>query len=338
MVENINNIEPIPFDIILLTHGKLELTVESVKAIYAFTRTPFQLIVVDDSTPDLDDGTDLTPLWFEKFQKKHDNVTLLHSEIPYREGNQAFNIGLQHAEHEFVALVMNSVIVEPEWERVALQFLKENPRILNDDGTIKEGGVGVVGLKSLNQWGRIESAGIAMDTSGASGQGCMPVDLQRDHPSHRFTTLYKVEAVQWALAILRKEAVIGNLEEGVFNGFKGMDDIDNCFVVRSKGWDIFYCGYGCGIHKTRATRGSNMKIDIELNRQNRERFYKRWGYWDKYFANTGVKVPEDIIQPGIGVPVKPIRQLPAEAGIPILGVPDKPIMNRAERRRMMKVA
>ncbi len=322
-MEDINKTPPIPFDIILITHGKLELTIEAVKVIYAYTKTPFHMIVVDDSTPDMDDGTDLTPQWFERFQKKHDNVDFIHSDIPYKEGNQIFNIGLQHAKHDFVAVVMNSVIVEPEWERIALQFMKEHPRVLNEDGTIKDGGVGVVGLKCLTPWDRIESAGIAMDEDGIYGPGCKPIDLRRDHPGYRFTTIYECEAVQWALAILRKEAVMGNLEEGLFNGFRGVDDIDNCYVVRSKGWKVFYCGHGVGIHKTRATRGSNAKEDIELNKQNQETFYKRWGYWDKYVAGT----PESS-----RAKEKPRAKEKSRGFAEVY----EPELNRAERRRLAK--
>ena len=43
------------FDILVITHGHLDLTMRCINALYAHTRTPFHLIVVDDSD-------DLTPL------------------------------------------------------------------------------------------------------------------------------------------------------------------------------------------------------------------------------------------------------------------------------------
>ncbi len=248
------------FDVILTTHNNLELTIKSIKALYAFTTVPFHLIVVDDST-------DLTPLYIERLQKEHNNITLIHSSEPYKEGNQLFNIGLKHAKYDFVATVMNSVMVEPDWERVALQFMYEHPE------------VGIVGLKQLLPWGRIESAGIAFD-------GYRPIDLGRDHPGHRFVALFERDAVAWALAILRKEAVNGNLPEGIYHPFKGWDDIDNCFVLREKGFKVYYCGYGCGIHETRATRGSDTEEAINLNKQNCETFCKRWGLWEQYLKST----------------------------------------------------
>ena len=96
MVEDMRKVAPIPFDIILITHGKMEYSIKAIKALYQFTKTPFSLIIVDDSTPDMDEGTDLTPQWVGNWQKTHSNVTFIHSEVPYREGNQIFNAGLQH--------------------------------------------------------------------------------------------------------------------------------------------------------------------------------------------------------------------------------------------------
>lgn len=269
MVSDMVKVAPIPFDIILITHGKMEYTIKAIKALFNFTKTPFHLIIVDDSTPDMDEGTDLTPQWIEKFQKTHSNVTLVHSTTPYKEGNQIFNIGLKYAKHDFVATVMNSVTVEPEWERVALQFLKEH-----ED-------VAVVGLKNLVPLdGRIEAGATFFSNEG------LPLDVYQNHPGHRFSSLVECEAVPWSLAILRKKAVVGNIPEGVYNGFKGWDDLDNCMVVREKGWKVYYCGYGAGYHDTRATRASDTTSNLNLNKQNAEIFYKRWGFWDKYLATT----------------------------------------------------
>ena len=257
-----------PFDIILPTHGNLELTIKALNAIYNYTTTPFQLIIMDDSDPnDPDPSTSLTVPYLKKFQKLHDNITLIHSRKPYKEGNQFFNIGLKEAKHDFVATVMNSVTVEPAWEKVALRFMAEH-----DD-------VGMVGLKTLERWGVIESAGIIFE-------GLFPVDRGHLHPSHRLTSMAEMPAVQWAFTILRKEAV-GILEEGVYHGFRGWDDIDNCFVLRKNGWHIWYCGYGVGYHEAKATRGSNDIENRRHNQENGEIFYKRWGMWDEYQKIVG---------------------------------------------------
>ncbi len=258
-----------PFDIILLTHGKLDLTIECVASIYAHTRSLFHLIVVDDSNPEMDEGTDKTPEWFKRLQVDQQNVTFVHSDIPYKSGNQCFNIGLSHGNHRFVAVVMNSVLVEPDWDIVPIQMLANGPKI------------GVIGTKCLklgwgdNSDGRVESAGVYMHEYA-------PCDMGRDELSHRLLGSYPCASVQWACAFLRREAVVGNLDENIWQGFSGWDDIDNSFYVRYKGWEVWYCGGSICFHRTHATRGSDKIEVLRKNRINGEIFFKRWGYWEKF--------------------------------------------------------
>lgn len=249
-------------DIVVPTHGHLDLTMRCFEALYAYTKLPFHLIVVDDST-------DLTPLYLNQFSKEHNNVTYIHSDILYKSGNQIFNIGLAHCKTPFLATVMNSIRVEPEWEIGALQVMNANPKL------------GIVGFKCLfggeasPQYGNIESNGIKM-------MQYLPCDMGRDLVGHRMSLVYECDAVQWAFAMLRVEAVKGILEEDVFHGFRGWDDIDNCFVVKKAGWQIVACGASVGYHDPRATRGTNSEQGKKENRENGERFYKRWGFWDEF--------------------------------------------------------
>ncbi len=246
----------VPIDIMVPTHGKLELTIDCINSIYAFTKAPFHLIVVDDST-------DLTPLYIRSVQKVHDNLTFLHSDVPYKSGNQFFNIALEHCKTPYLATVMNSMTVEPDWEIIALQLMQNDPK------------VGVIGFKCLFPTGLIESAGIAV-------VNYTPTDIGSYFAGHRQTLVYECLAVQWAFAMLRVEAVKGLLDEDLFNGFKGWDDIDNCFMVRKHGYKVLYDGMGAGYHHPRQTRGDNTEEGAILNLQNAEIFYKRWGYWDMF--------------------------------------------------------
>lgn len=248
-------------DVIMPAHGRLDLTMRSVDCLYRNTRVPFHLVVVDDST-------DLTPLYFEGLKKERPNITYIHSDVPYKSGNQFFNKALEHCTNDYVATVMNSIFVEPEWEIVALNLMEKDPK------------VGVIGFKCLFSFpnthvGLIESAGIDM-------RGCTPIDIGRDYPGHALSFIKECKAVQWAFALLRREAVVGNLAEDVFYGFRGYDDIDNCFVLKSKGWKVYYCGLGVGYHEPRATRGDNSEVAYKENKANAIAFCKRWGFWEEY--------------------------------------------------------
>jgi hypothetical protein len=182
-------------------------------------------------------------------------------------------MGLKECKTKYVATVMNSIEVEPEWEIVGLQLMKNNPKL------------GTIGFKCLYRNYLIESAGIAM-------HNFTPIDLGRDLPGHRLSKVYECIAVQWAFALHRVEAIKGILEENVFKPHRGWDDIDNCFVVKKNGWQIFYCGLGVGIHEPRSTRGDDSLEAYIENRENAETFYKRWGYWDKFLESRQPTVEE----------------------------------------------
>ena len=275
-----NILESIPtkvgIDVYVPTHNRLDLTIGCINTLYENTGSPFHLIVVDDST-------DLTPQWFEALQGEHQNITFIHSTEPYKSGNQMINIALKYGGSPYLACVMNSVRVEPEWEVVALSRLEQDPKI------------GIVGLKTLFgkdtlMPGLIESAGITII-------GFTPFDLGRNYPSHRLTVIYECPAVQWAFCIIRKEAV-GVLPEDIYNGFRGWDDVDNSLTLAKNGWKVLFCGYGVGYHTPKATRGDNSVEEMIASHQNAEIFYKRWGYWDEYQKAQVNKNPLYISVPG----------------------------------------
>ncbi len=256
-----------PIDIILPVHGKPELTIKCVKSLYHYTQVPFHLIVLDDTDASIEQGSyhrvdpaEVTSPYFERLVKQHDNITYINHKTPWKEGNEFFNEGFKHCKYDYVATVMNSITVEPHWETTALQLFEAKPE------------VGIIGFKCLFPWGTIESAGIIF-------QGHVPCDFGRDEPSFRHSDTREVPAAQWAFAMLRKKAVVGNLEEGVFYGHVGWDDIDNCFSVTNKGWKILYCGAGVGTHQPRATRGNDSSDAHKKNVYNSHTFYKRWGFW-----------------------------------------------------------
>ena len=263
-------VAPIPIDILLPVHGKPDLTVKAVKHIFSYTRVPFHLIVLDDTDAAIEHGSmhpvepaEVTSPYFERLSKQYKNITYINHPRPWKEGNEFFNTGLRYCKHDYVATIMNSMAVQPDWETHALQLFEQDPKI------------GIIGFKCLFPTGVIESAGIVFN-------GCLPCDYGRDAPGYYYTDDMEMPAVQWAFAIHRKKALLDNLAEDVFHGHVGWDDIDNCMAVKSKGWKVLYCGHGVGIHTPRATRGSDSLEVTLMNRENAHIFYKRWGFWEKY--------------------------------------------------------
>jgi len=205
--------------------------------------------------------------------KEKDNITYIHSDKAYKSGNQIFNIGLKNCKTPYMATVMNSIEVEPDWDVAPLKIMQ------------REQDVGTIGMKCLfARNGLVECAGIYI-------HDYLPCDIGRDEASHRLSEIYQCEATQWAFAIHRVKALKGNLTENTYHGFVGVDDIDNCFVLRHKGWRIMECGISIAYHHPRATRGRNDEEGYYLNRENLEVFYKRWGYWED-FHKQNEEIPE----------------------------------------------
>ena len=252
-----------PLDIMVPVHGRKEMTVRCMDALFSYTASPFHLIIMDDTDASIEHGSfhavdplDRTAPYLEKLASVRSNVTYLNLEKPFQTGNQFFNFALRYCKYDYFATVMNSTIVQPEhmvtneqgtfvdrgWETAALQVMEQ----YQDVGTI--GFKCLFPLDAGEHGGKIESAGIGFTKF-------QPMDIGRGMPSHCLTEIAPRQAVQWAFALHRKRAIVGVLDNLLFNGFVGWDDIDNCMVVASKGWKVLYCGHGVGYHSPQGDRG-----------------------------------------------------------------------------------
>ena len=255
-------------DILVPAHAGIQLTVACLNSLYSYTKAPFHVVVMDDAPPD-DYG--LTEQYVTEMQKVKNNLTYIRSNIPWKCGNTFFNAGLRYSRTPLTVTCMNSMTVVPGWETTALQLMKDDPL------------VGSIGFKCLFPNGTIESAGIAFVDH-------LPTDYGRDLPGYWLNEIREAEAIQWAFAMHRRRALEGNLDEDLFNGHVGWDDIDNTLVLKSKGWKIMYCGHGAGVHQPRATRGSASMEAAKMNQENGRTFYKRWGLWDSFIEGSKMDV------------------------------------------------
>jgi GT2 family glycosyltransferase len=240
-------------DIIIPTHNKLEMTIQCLKRLYTFTSIPFRVFLIDDSD-------DETPIWIENHKDEFPALNYVRPDNgqKFKCGNEIINLGLQISTSPYVAHICNSVLVEPQWVDMAIELIK-----LHKD-------VGVVGFKLLLPSSfLIEHAGIGMGD-------VVPVDMGRGELSHHHTYIKERDAVAWSMVLLRREAVEGNLEENIYHGFKGWDDIDNCLVIHEKGWKVLYCGAGAGVHYAHYTRAGKGQEDRDKVYDNMRVFIKRW--------------------------------------------------------------
>ena len=94
-------------------------------------------------------------------------------------------------------------------------------------------------------------------------------------PAHRWTHIREVDAVGWAVALFRREA-IGVLDEDYYIGFRGVDDTDNCLEMHDRGWKIMYNGFGAAYHILGSSASLTEKATRETN-ENIRRFRRKWG-------------------------------------------------------------
>ncbi len=263
-------------DIILATHNKIEMTIHAVQALYNWTKVPFRLIVIDDST----DGGQ-TELYFKNLKKEmgeEDNVTFVHSKEQFKNGNQIINKGMKEANGEVVTYLGNSTWVEPEWLEAGISMMD------------KEEDVAIMGFKLVRPNGTLEHAGIYWTPD-------MPhhYNYGANEAAHRYTHIREVDIVGFALCLLRKSAFPDGLDEKSYNGFAGYDDLDNCLSAKKRGWRILYCGLGTAIHLEGATRSKGSDEYATKVEENRQTFLNRWGGTDKA---KGSAVMDRVIKQG----------------------------------------
>lgn len=295
-------IEKAAMDILVPAHGKVGLSIECIEAIYNFTQAPFHLVFLNAAPAD-DYG--MTESYIRGLQGRYNNITYCRNNQPdWKCGNTFFNVGLKYSKTDITVTCMNSMTVVPGWEATALRLMEADPLI------------GSIGFKCLFPSGLIESAGLVF-------VGNLPTDYGRDMPGHWCCDIREAECVQWAFAMHRRRAIEGNLPEDIYNGHVGWDDIDNNFILKSKGWKIVYCGQGAGVHKPRATRGSNSMEAARKNQENGRIFYKRWGLWNQFIEGGKMDVRNVLsheTKAELGTQVNRIQMLQqlareAEAGI-----------------------
>ncbi len=239
------------FDVFLITHNHLELTINCVEALYKNTDdSPFRLTVLDDST-------DLTPEYFKRLSKEKDNIQYLNPGRPFKNVDEMYNLGLANTDCPFVVVLNNSGMVERGWIGSALAIMKKDAKI------------GVVGFKVV-KWptGVIENAGVLLYGGEVRSIGL-------DEPGHRYSFIYKVDAVGTSTCLFRREAIKDGFDWSYYLPFGGFEDIDYCLSLKQKGWEIVYCGYGAVYHDGARTRRQDPAFWDKFN-ENKRRFQLRW--------------------------------------------------------------
>jgi len=109
--------------IVIATYNKLEYLEPCIRDIYNSTQVPFELIVVDNGSPQENIMNFLIP-----FSQEHDNFSYVHSDE-----NKGFaggyNMGVEKARGEYICVLNNDTLVTEGWLSKMIGHLKNNPNM-----------------------------------------------------------------------------------------------------------------------------------------------------------------------------------------------------------------
>jgi len=233
-------------------------------------KIPLEIIVVDNNS---NDGT----IEFIKENYPDVNVVANKENLGY---SRAVNIGLRSTASKFYLVINPDIIVLPGAIEIMLNYMIKNPK------------VGIAGCKLFNEDGSLQfSVRRFLDLRTylyrfTPLRGLMAGSaLERrylmqewDHNDNR-----RVDWVLGGCMIVRKNAMdeVGLMDEKIFMYF---DDVDWCYRMWSRGWQVAYVGEAGMIHKHERTSANKI-----FNRATREHFKSLF-----YFLwKVGLRVPKD---------------------------------------------
>ena len=233
--------------VVMVTYGALDLALESIAALVEQTEPTFELVVVDNASPD---GTG------ERLARKIEGARIILNKQNVGFGRAA-NQGAQAARGPLVCHLNSDAMVRPGWLPPLVESLEDPsvgavvPLILNRDGTVQEAG------------SVIDSAGWAL----ALGAGGSARWLDQ-----RFRREIDYGSAACMLVRARDFAAIGGFNPIYGAGY--YEDADLCFQLRAHGLRTIFEPRSQVVHVRFGS--SSPERARELVQQNRLLFFDHW--------------------------------------------------------------
>lgn len=251
--------------IIILALNQLEHTKKCVESLVAFTRDPFELILVDNGS------TDATAEYFAKLRSLHGNIKVITNR-----GNRGFaggnNQGLAIAQGEVLVLLNNDTIVTPGWlEGLTAPLLAD---------------------KSIGLTGPVSNR--------VSGAQQIPTSYADDEAMLQFARTWTAQSagqiqsanrlVGFCLAFRRDVLeAIGGLDEKFGSG--NFEDDDFCLRAKFAGFSS-RIARGVFIHHTGSQTFKGAKIDYrDAMLRNWNYFISKWQFGATASIERGYPIP-----------------------------------------------
>lgn len=211
--------QDIELSIIILSWNAFDYTYRTISSVHSFTKTPFELIVVDNGSSS-ETVSQLKRLEFKG---------LIHKLILNRK-NQGFakgnNQGFAEANGQYLLALNSDIIVSPHWDGRLINALKKLPKV---------GAVGPmanidIGLQRLKEVGYDEE-GIFNDISEF-------IEFSERHAIENSGRITLVESLGGYCLLLRRNVYehIGGFDEAFEVGI--FEDNDFCFRIQENGYSL----------------------------------------------------------------------------------------------------
>jgi len=227
--------------VIIVNYNGARIIEECLYSLYNQTVSQIEIIVLDNNSNDES---------IQILEKHTDKIKLIksNSNVGFACGN---NIGLSEAKGEFIALLNNDAIANPDWLEKMLQAIQKSRTI------------GSCGCKIISYYDRerMDSAGLLVSIDGLSrGRG-------RDKPVDEYNQYEEILIPSGCAALYRREAIdeVGFFDEDFFCY---CEDTDLGMRLQLYGWKSVYVPEAIVYHKYSQTSGKYSLFKAQMVERN----------------------------------------------------------------------
>jgi GT2 family glycosyltransferase len=254
--------------VIVVTYGRWDVVDSTLLALVQNTKVPYELIVVDNASPDETRDRVLDSIVGARVVRNDRNVGF----------GCAANQGALHATSKYLCFLNSDAIVTPGWLEPLLAALDNDPTcgsaiscLLNDDGTLQEAGPFIDG----------------------DGQG-RPYGYGQDPTDAQYRFVRRVDYGSGACLVVRRAAfaLVGGFDPCYGIGY--YEDVDLALHLLERGWHTVYQPAS----RVRHLRGASSSEDEahRLIEANRRVFNARWGpYMEGRVADRHLAQDPDLL-------------------------------------------
>ena len=237
--------------VIIPIHGKLAYTLACLRSLARHgARTAFEVIVVDDASPD-DSAATLARIAGLHLVRNADNLGFVGS----------CNAGAAAARGEFLLFLNNDTQVTPGWLDALLQCFADHPDC------------GIAGSKLVYPDGRLQEAGALVFADGS----CWTTGRFEPRQAATFRWRREVDYVSGAALLIRREVFrqVGGFDMRYAPAY--YEDVDLAFAVRRLGLRVYYEPASTVIHCEGISAGTDLDRGMKRHqRLNQLTFVDKW--------------------------------------------------------------